>query len=387
MIKFKRWRGLAACLPPLLLAACQTQAGIKLFLPDGETVFMTQQVLSSALRVEVSTLAGDGTAGLQDGPGAQARFRYPRQLTLGSDGSLYVADTLNHAIRKITPDGNVSTLAGNGKPGFADGPGTAASFYRPSALLFDALGQLLVSDSYNHRIRGIGPEGTVSTLAGTGRVKVSDNGPEGEILYPEALAYDARTPKLFVASTGNGKLKTVKGSGFENLGDANLTLGYPEGLAYDSERRVLYVAETASHRVYPLPQQAAKPAWNQPASRTFSSSNEYSEGNNRYAGLTDGPIDKARFRFPAGIGLDTHGQLYVADAGNHSIRLISLKGDVLTLAGNGQRGRQDGNGPEARFDGPRGLAVSADGNLIYVADTNNHQIRRIRITRTAQASE
>lgn len=368
----------------LSLSGCQA-AQPDLFLPKSQIVFKTQsQPLAGRIRIEVSTVAGDGTAGFSDGPGKQARFRYPRELVLGPDGSLYVADTLNHAIRKISPTGEVSTLAGNGQPGYADGPGTQARFNRPAAVLLSNTGQLLVSDTYNQRIRAIDSQGIVTTLAGSGVVEQTPNGARGEILFPEALSYDAASQRIFVASTGGGELKTVKAQSFEAL-KTSLTgkiIGWPEGLAFDPLRQVLYLSETANHKVYPIRLENAKPAWevNLTSSTLNLGDGSDSESTRENApDLIDGAIATARFHSPSGLALDTQGQLYVADAGNHSIRLITLKGEVLTLAGNGQAGDADGNQGMARFNGPRGLAVSADGSQIFVADTNNHRIRKIRI--------
>ena len=116
---------------------------------------------------EVSTIAGSGQ-GFSNGQGTTAQFDTPVSITIDAAGNLYVADTWNHRIRKITPNGGVSTLAGSGQPGFVDGRGSAARFYRPSGITIDATGNLYVADTNNHSIRKVTPEGVVSTLAGGG---------------------------------------------------------------------------------------------------------------------------------------------------------------------------------------------------------------------------
>ena len=160
----------------------------------------------------VATLAG-GVEGFQDGQGAAARFDTPSGIALDALGNLYVADTGNHAVRKVTPAGVVTTLAGNGHPGYRDGPGAQAQFDGPMALAIDAAGRVIVADAYNDRIRAIAPDGTVTTLAG-------GNGP-GDVDGPAAQArFD--TPcavlvepggRILVADTRNDALRAIDAAG------------------------------------------------------------------------------------------------------------------------------------------------------------------------------
>ncbi len=116
----------------------------------------------------MEVLAGSGTAGFADGAGAAAQFHYPSGVAVDGEGNFIVADFTNNRLRKIAPDGTVSTLAGSGSAGFADGAGAAAQFYNPSGVAVDGEGNFIVADQSNHRVRKIAPDGTVSTLAGSG---------------------------------------------------------------------------------------------------------------------------------------------------------------------------------------------------------------------------
>ena len=160
----------------------------------------------------VATLAG-GPEGFQDGQGAAARFNTPSGLALDATGNLYVADTGNHAIRKVTPDGVVTTLAGTGTPGFRDGPGPQAQFDGPMGVAIDAAGRVIVADAYNDRIRAIAPDGTVTTLAG-GPLPGNADGPGGQARLdtPCAVLVEPRG-RIVVADTRNDALRAIDAAG------------------------------------------------------------------------------------------------------------------------------------------------------------------------------
>jgi sugar lactone lactonase YvrE len=266
---------------------------------------------------EVSTLAGSGVAGYAEGAAALARFSNPSGVVANAGGDIFVADRLNNRIRKITAGGMVSTFAGSGAPGFADGNGTAATFEKPTGLAIDASGNLYVADESNHRIRMITPAGEVSTFAGSGVAGFLD-GTVGtaRFLYPSDVAVDA-IGNVYVADAGNQRIRQIAaGSGL--------------------------VSTLAGTGV---------------------------------AGSTDGPAESAQFSSPQGLAVDGAGSVFVADTGNHSIRVISA-GNVSTLAGSGVEGFLDGPGGTAMFASPRDVAVDANGAAI-VTDSGNHRIRRI----------
>jgi len=195
---------------------------------------------------EVSTWAGS-TEGFKDGHALSAQFNTPSGLALDAQGNLYVADTGNHAIRKVTPEGQVSTLAGTGQPGFRDGPAAQAQFNGPLAVAVDAAGRVLVADSYNDRIRVITPDGQVGTLAG-GEAPGYQDGPGLDARFdtPSALALDA-AGQLWIADARNDAIRKLDASGMVSTvlrsdpKDDEALLRRPLALALTHDG-VLYVA-------------------------------------------------------------------------------------------------------------------------------------------------
>ncbi|MFZ2650718.1 MAG: hypothetical protein WA210_11520 [Burkholderiaceae bacterium] len=277
----------------------------------------------------VSSFAGAAQAsGSDDGDGAAARFVSPWAIATDRAGNLYVADSADHVIRKITPAASVTTLAGtHGISGSADGSGTAARFNAPSGVATDADGNVYVADSENHTIRKITSQGVVSTLAGTVGVPgaVDARATLASFSVPAGLAMgidDAGDPIVYVADSGNSTIRKISASG------AVITLAG--------------------------------------AAQAF--------------GSTDGTGPSASFLFPNGVALDGAGQLYVADTGNNLIRKLTAAGTVSTLAGTAQvQGNVDAVGPAASFFAPRGIATDLAGN-VYVADTLNRSVRSIAST-------
>jgi len=210
----------------------------------------------------VTTLAGDGTAALRDGPAAQARFNGPIGVAADDKGNVYVADSYNDRIRLITPDGQVRTLAGGDAPGFADGPGAAAAFDTPTALALDAQGALLVADTGNDAIRKVTPDGRVSTIAHTDR-----NDGAGLLKAPIGLAptwdgflYATTARGRIVQISPSGALRALTGAGTD--ANAALRLTGPTGLAID-RKGALYVADAAAYAIRKLtPRRAGAPAVN-----------------------------------------------------------------------------------------------------------------------------
>lgn len=282
-----------------------------------QPAFAQERVLTT-----VSTLAGTaGSKGSADGAGAAARFNFPHSIAVATTGVVYVADMNNHTIRKITPDGIVSTLAGlAGQKGSADGSGAAARFRSPAGLAVDADGTIYIADAGNHIIRKISPAGVVTTLAGA------------------------------AGSKGN-----VDGS------SRNARFNFPHALAIGTSG-TLYVADTYSHTI-----------------RVIKPTGEVTTlaGQAGHKGHADGAGPLASFFYPSGLAVDAQGTVYVADNGNHTIRRVTADGTVSTLAGQAShRGSADGQGSAALFNVPASLAVAADGSL-YIADYFNSTIRCI----------
>ena len=251
----------------------------------------------------VSTLAGAaGSPGSADGPGA--RFAYPRGVAVDAAGTVYVADTNNSTIRKITPAGVVSTLAGTAASnGSADGTGAGARFNNPFGVAVDAAGAVYVADTNNSTIRKITPAGVVTTLAGTAGSGGSADGTGAAARFnvPIGVAVDA-AGTVYVADTNNNTIRKITPAG-----------------------AVSTLAGTAG---------------------SF--------------GSADGTGASARFAYPRGVAVDAAGAVYVADEGNSTIRKIMPAGAVSTLAGTAASiGSADGTGAAARFRNPAGVAVDA----------------------------
>jgi sugar lactone lactonase YvrE len=275
----------------------------------------------------VSTLAGDpGWFGDADGTGSAARFDNPNGITVDGSGNLYVAEMRNHTIRKITPSGTVTTLAGAAKqPGSTDGTGAGARFYTPTGVAWTTWGaSLYVADSGNDTIRVVYPsDGTVSTVAGAAEQFGSTDGPVSSARF-----------------------------------------GFPYGVATDADGNV-YVADNGNSTI-------RKVSW-VGASRVVTTL----AGAPNQDGSIDGTGTAARFSNPFSVALDGAGNVYVADFGNHNIRKITPTGIVTTLAGvAGQPGSADGTGSDAHFNHPTGVAADGSGN-VYVADSINNTIRKI----------
>ena len=324
-----------------------------------------------------STLAGQaGTAGDADGPGPQARFRLPNSVAADAAGNLYVADTGNNIIRKISPTGVVSTFAGSAAAhGATDGLGDQARFWAPFGLAVDRAGNVYVADTANNLIRKITPIGFVTTLAGqAGQPGASDgNGLLAQFRNPWGVAVDARG-NVYVAHMSNNTIRKITpagivttlagqpGAGGQADGPgAQARFNAPYAVAVDHAGNV-FVSDSGNQAIRKI-----TPAG---VVTTFA-------GLPGYAGHADGTGPDAQFWNPQGLALDDQGNLYVADTGNQTLRKITPAGVVTTLAGEPEAtGVADGAGAAARFNGPGGAAVDAAGNL-YVADTGNQTLRKL----------
>jgi hypothetical protein len=335
----------------------------------------------------VSTFAGTaGMSGSTDGIGAAARFYAPAGVAVDNADNVYVSDNLNSTVRKITPAGVVSTLAGTpGMFGNTDAPGAAARFGSISGAATDLAGNVYVADTYNDTIRKITPDGVVSTLAGTGAMfgSADGTGAAARFAVPQGVASDS-AGNVYVVDRGNGTIRKVTPSGVvttlagtpgfvgstDGLGAA-ASFGIPVGVAADREGN-LYVADSGLHPCLdtcPYGQVIRKIT---PAGMvsTFA-------GTAGMIGSADGTGAAARFGFPFDVATDGAGNVYVADTYNHTIRKITPATVVTTLAGAaGMSGSTDGAGAAARFNYPQGVAADSAGN-VYVADTNNDIIRKI----------
>ncbi len=322
-------------------------------------------------------LAGSlhGAAGKVDGTGSAARFNYPGGLAVDGSGTVYVADTQNDTIRVVTPGGVVTTLAGQaGVAGSADGTGTGAQFDQPGGVAVDGAGNVYVADSTNQTIRKVTPGGVVTTLAGQAGVSGSADGTgsAAQFNYPGGVAVDG-WGNVYVADTQNSTIRKITPGGVVTTlagkagvhGVANGTgsaarFWGPVGVAVDDAGNV-FVADTFNNTIRKVTPGGVVTTL---------------AGLAPNSGSTDGTGSAARFNNPDGVAVDASANVYVADTWNHTIRKITPGGVVTTIAGlAGSIGDADGTGSAALFDFPGGVAVDAAGS-VYVADTDNHAIRK-----------
>ena len=292
-----------------------TDSADNLYVAD-ENNYTVRKITPAGVVTIVAGLAG--TSGYVDGTGIAARFRALTDVAADAAGNVYGADALGNTIRKIAPDAVVTTFAGMPDVvGYQDGTGQAAEFSHPAGVATDGVGNVYVADTVNYSIRKITPAGAVTTLAGSTTVGCTDGtGSAATFTAPKAIATDSSGNVFEVDGcnvirmiTPNGVVTTLAGSGGQ--------------------------------------------------------------------GSADGTGAGASFRSPQGIATDSAGNLYVADTDNDTIRKVTPTGVVTTLAGTaGMAGSTDGTGPAARFWAPHGVAVDSAGN-VYVSDTANQTIRKV----------
>jgi sugar lactone lactonase YvrE len=324
----------------------------------------------------VITLAGS-EEGFADGSGAEAQFSNAGDVAVDAEGNVYVADLSNNRVRKIAPDGTVTTLAGS-EAGYADGPASEALFEDLTGVAVGPSGVVYAANTGpagEMRVRVITPEGMVTTLAGSSRYGYKDGfGLDAQFQGRAGLAVD-RAGNVYVADTINHRIRRISPEGevttLAGRPEAGYAAGYADGPAAEAkfqdprsvavdEAGNVYVTDAGNHCIRVIAPDGQV--------TTLAGAKE--------PGYVDGQGSEARFNFPRGIAMDAEGNLYVADMANHCIRKITPDGTVTTLAGSGEPGNADGPAGEAQFRVPEGITVDADGNLI-VADTGNHRIRKV----------
>ncbi|MFJ5927388.1 RICIN domain-containing protein [Kitasatospora sp. NPDC092948] len=341
----------------------------------------------------ISTVAGAGVAGFDgdNGPALSAELNHPYGIAVDRNGTVCAADSGNHRIRKVTTDGRITTIAGDGTAGFGGdgGPAASARLNSPREVAVDGAGTLYIADSGNHRIRKITTDGRITTIAGTGTPGFDgDNGPAASALlnHPFGVAVDG-AGTLYIADSGNhrvrkvaadGRITTIAGTGAPGFdGDGGpadqARLNRPSGVAVDGAGDA-YIADADNHRVRKV-------------SADGTISTVAGTGTAGFDG-DGGPADQARLDLPLGLVVDSTGALCIADSGNHRIRKVAADGTISTIAGTGTAGFDGDGGPagQARLNGPCGLALDCV-DALYIADAGNHRIRRIPSALTAALPE
>jgi len=316
----------------------------------------------------ITTYAGNGNAAIANGADSAASFNFPAGVAVDAAGNVYVADTFNNVIRKISINGQVATFSGTGNAGNSNGTATQANFNAPRGVAVDSSGNVYVADTGNRLIRKINAAGTVTTLAGNSQAgEQNGTGTAASFSNPSGLTVDA-SGNVYVADTGNNAIRKITSTGVVSTFASNISVGNVNGTGVDAS--IYSIAVDTSGNLY-------VPDTNNNLIRKITATGVISIlAGSSAAGSANGAGTVATFFKPAGVAVDVLGNVYVADTYNNMIRKISPTGVVITLAGNVTHGSTNANGAAASFYMPGGLAINAAGT-VYVADTDNNLIRKI----------
>lgn len=332
----------------------------------------------------ITTIAGSGKPGFSGdgGPAVAAQLRSVDEVAVDSRGNVYIADFESHRVRKVSPSGTMTTFAGRDGGGAfpANGsPATSARLDAPHGVAADAQGNVYVSDTNNGRVYRVSPGGTITTFAGTGQSSFSgDGGPatSARLYAPAGLAVD-RQGNVYIADSYNQRVRKVSASGTittfagtgkqGSSGDGGLAtsaqLQYPTAVAVDGQGNV-YIAGTPDSRVRKVTPGGTI--------TTFAGT-----GAGGFSG-DGGRAASAQLKLPAAVAADGEGNVYIADTANYRVRKVSPGGAITTIAGTGAGGFSGDGGPatSARLFSPHGVAVDGKGN-VYIADTANYRVRKV----------
>jgi len=340
----------------------------------------------------ISNVAGTGTPGFAgDGATATAaQLNTPGGIALDAAGNLYIADGGNNRVRKVTAAGVISTIAGKGTAGFSGdgGAATAAELKRPTHVAVDATGNVYITDADNARIRKVSPTGTITTFAGNGMLGFAgDGGPatDGKLYQPAAIKLDA-TGNLYIADGFNQRIRKVTTAGVISTVAGKGTYGFSgdggsamfaefngtQGVAVDAAG-IIYVGDKSNNRIRKVD-----------ASGTIST---YAGKDTAGYSGDGGAATVAKLKTPTSVCMGKSGDIYFVDFGNNVIRKVTAAGIISTVAGTGAVGTAGDGGPAtaATFTWPTDMAIDTAGNL-YVADQGNHRIRKIQFAPTAGVS-
>ena len=334
----------------------------------------------------INTFAGNGTVGypgaVGDGGAAnQAQLQLPSGVAVDTKGNVYIADTADNLIRLVTPDGLINSIAGDGYPAFSGDTMAAntAELNHPQDVAVDSKGNIYIADTVSAVIRKITTDGIINTIAGNGTLGTGGDGglaTSAALISPYSVAVDS-SGNVYIAQPEDGRIRkvnvsdsninTVAGNGTVGFGGdggraTSAQLWLPSGVTVDASGN-LYIADTANNRV-----------------RKVSGSNIATiagSGLFSYSG-DSGASTKAQLNSPQGVAVDAAGNYYVADTGNNVVRKVAANGTITTLAGTGTAGFAGDNGAaaSAQLNSPQGVAVDGSGN-VYIADTQNSRVRKV----------
>lgn len=344
-------------------------------------VFLSTHVAAAQTIPIINTVAGTQTPSSGDnGPAVLAGLSFPAGIAVDGSGNFFVADW-GFRVRKVTAQGIVTTVAGNGTFGFSGdgGPATSAEI-TGRGIAVDAAGNVFIADTDNHRIRKVTPAGVISTVAGTGTPGFSGDGGSGlaaQLNYPLGVAVDA-AGDIWIADTSNqrirkltasGIISTVAGNGTSGFGGdggaaSSAELASPTGIALDSSGNIL-IADYGNNRI-----------------RMVNAAGVITTvaGNGVSGKLGDGGLAiNAELNQPAGVAADSAGNVFIADSGNQRVREVNSAGMIQNIAGTGTAGFGGDGGPAtaALLSSPQAVAVDAAGALL-IADSNNNRVRKVR---------
>jgi uncharacterized protein (TIGR03437 family) len=326
------------------------------------------------LKLDINTIAGNGSPGFagDSGPAGAALLNEPTGVVVDSSGNLYVADSLNGRVRKITPSAAISTVAGNGGYSYSGdgGPAAKAELYQPQAVAVDASGNSYIADSGNHVVRKVAANGTIATIAGNGVAGYGGDGGSGakaQLNTPTGVAVD-NSGNVYIADSGNHRVRRVASDGSISTFAGNGTAGFagdggaaasaelytPFGLAVDASGN-LYIAELGNSRVRKV-------------STAGTITTVAGDGTTAYGG-DGGPAVNAQLNYPQAVAVDAAGNLYIADTFNYCVRLVTPAGLIVTVAGNGTAGYAGdlGLAADAQISSPTGVAADSTGSF-YISD-------------------